>query len=284
MGSAAWNIARSAAERAGVSVRTLTDLRDADRMATVIARVWGSEQVVPRELVRAFQHSGSVLLGAESGRELVAFTLGFAGLEDGLHLHSHMLGVVPERQSGGVGYALKLAQRAVCLANGIEEVRWTYDPLLARNARFNLVKLGALGIRLFRDFYGQMADRLNRGDRSDRFEVSWELESERVHAALAGEPPPAPAAYTGQEGRRLLGLRGTDEAPEPVEMGGSPGDTALVAVPPDHMSLRRRDPGLGSRWRDAAARAFERCFESGMVATGMTADSSYVFERVTHRR
>jgi predicted GNAT superfamily acetyltransferase len=57
-------------------------------------------------------------------------------------------------------------------------VRWTYDPLLARNAHFNLQKLGAFADGFERDFYGEMDDQLNRGDRSDRFTVRWELHPE----------------------------------------------------------------------------------------------------------
>ena len=67
---------------------------------------------------------------------------------------------------------------------GIQEVRWTYDPLLARNARFNLGRLGAVAVGLLPAFYGQMTDRLNRGDRSDRFEVRWLLGSDRVLRAV----------------------------------------------------------------------------------------------------
>ena len=75
------------------------------------------------------------------------------------------LAAVPGWQDRGVGRALKLAQRAHCLDVGIEEVRWTFDPMVARNARFNLVKLGAEATRLLPDFYGEMTDRLNRDDR-----------------------------------------------------------------------------------------------------------------------
>jgi predicted GNAT superfamily acetyltransferase len=102
-----------------------------------------------------------------------------------------MTAVVQSHLSSGVGYALKLSQRAVCLREGIHEVRWTYDPLVARNARFNLVKLGAVVMVLHPSFYGEMDDIVNAGEDSDRFEVSWQLESPRVLAALAGQAQPA---------------------------------------------------------------------------------------------
>src|SRR6478735_8510006 len=124
-----------------------------------------------------------------AGDELVGFVLGFAGFSDGRHLHSHMLATVPEWQSRGVGFALKLAQRGAALDVGLDDVRWTYDPLLARNAWFNLTKLGATATAFLPEFYGEMTDLLNAGDRSDRFEVRWPLRSRRSIAAAAGARP-----------------------------------------------------------------------------------------------
>jgi predicted GNAT superfamily acetyltransferase len=269
--SSAWDLVRRAADRAGVSVSPLDDLADADRVRQVISAVWG-EQVLPRELLKAFQHAGCVLYGAEADGELVGFVLGFAGLSDGLHLHSHMLASVPGRQNGGVGYALKLAQRAHCLDVGIDEVRWTFDPLVARNARFNLAKLGAEAFRFLPDFYGEMTDRLNQGDRSDRFEVRWRLSSDRVDRVLRG------AAVAPPFGRPVLVARGDSAAPEPEASRAEPGPGATVAVPPDLHSLKEQGPELARRWRDAAAEAVERCFDRGLVATWFDRVAGYVFE------
>lgn len=266
-----WRVALDAAGRAGVALRPLEDLEDADRARHLIDSVWG-EQVLPRELIRAFQHAGTTLIGAEERDRFVGFVFGFAGLEPYLHVHSHMLAVLPPWRSRGVGFALKLAQRAACLDHGIEEVRWTYDPLVARNARFNLVKLGADAVRLLPAFYGEMTDRLNRGDRSDRFEVRWHLRSDRVERALRGEATRPPL------GEPLLRIEGGPDHPEPVETAAAAGPGATVAVPDDHLALRREDPELGRRWRDAAARCFQRCFERGLVAAWMSRTHGYVFQ------
>src|SRR5262249_6048049 len=141
--------------------------------------------------------------------ELVGFVLGFAGFADGPHLHSHMLATVPEWQSRGVGFALKLAQRAAALDAGFGEVRWTYDPLPARNAWFNLMKLGSEATAFLPEFYGDMTDLLNVGDRSDRFEVRWSLRSNRSAAAASGVPPPEVGG-----GPALLEAAGDPGAPE----------------------------------------------------------------------
>lgn len=269
-GGSAWDVAHSAGEAAGVSLVALTEFDDAERVSGVVARLWGEGELLP-PLVRAFQHAGTGLYGAEAGDELVGFVLGFIGLNEGLHMHSHMLGVVPERQSRGVGYALKLAQRAACLNAGIEEIRWTYDPLVVRNAWFNLVKLGAVATQFLPGFYGEMSDRINRGDRSDRFEVRWRLTSKRVERALAGgAEPPAP-------GQLVLDAEGGTESPKPRPTGALPGPGAVVMVPRDSFGLRARHSELGRAWREASAAAFAACFDAGLVASWIDRTGAYVF-------
>jgi predicted GNAT superfamily acetyltransferase len=244
----AWHLARSAADSAGVSIAPLTEPAHLERASTVLEQVWGPEQAIPEELLRAFQHAGVVLYGAESERRSVGFVFGFLGFEGGLHLHSHMLAVLPDKQDRGVGYTLKLAQRAACLDQGVDEVRWTFDPLVAKNARFNLVKLGAVAYRYLPGFYGQMSDRLNRDDRSDRFEVRWRLTSPRVERALR---------------------RGLD-APTAFR--------ARIDIPRDYHQLKERDAAAAREWRHSSGRKFQECFDAGLVATWLTEEPSYVFE------
>src|SRR5262249_7464429 len=148
---------------------------------------------------------------------------------DGLHLHSHMLAVLEPWQARGVGFALKLAQRAAALDAGVSDMRWTFDPMLLRNARFNLVKLGTVGTRLLRDFYGDREDELNRGERSDRFEVSWPLLAERVRSAVAGRRDTDEGAHAVV----LLSTAGDPDAPTPVRGTDGPANRSLVAVPRD---------------------------------------------------
>lgn len=268
---AAWDAAVKAAEDAGVSLIRIRGMAGAERVASIVQALWGPGQLPP-SLIRAFDYAGTVILGAEAGGDLVGAVLGFPGLDEGLHMHSHMLGVLPECQSRGVGYALKLGQRAACLDRGIGEVRWTYDPLVAKNAWFNLVKLGVVATKLHRGFYGEMDDEINRGDRSDRFEVRWRLESERVNRALRGEAAEPPA------GSIVLDAGGGPDTPRPTETGASPEPGAVIRVPIDYQEMRRQDAALAAAWRDASATAFEACFQAGLVASWITRDGRYVFE------
>ena len=239
--SEAWELARAAAGGAGVQLRPLLTVGDADLINDVIEATWGGQRI-DREVVRALAASGNVSWGAFDGERLIGFVLGWAGVDDeGLHVHSHMLAALPERRHRGVGYALKLAQRAQALDQGISLVRWTFDPLVARNAWLNIGKLGAVVDRFERDYYGAMTDDLNAGERSDRFMVRWELERS-----------PGPRA--------------------------APGAATEIPIPPDLYELRERDPDGARRWRDEVAAAAEAAMGRGEVGLAFDRDrSAYLF-------
>jgi predicted GNAT superfamily acetyltransferase len=266
----AWDQAHAAAAKAGVRLGPLTSVEDADRILDVMIATWGNFQLLPREMIVALADSGNVPYGAWDGSELIGYVLGWAGVtaEDGVHMHSHMLATLPDRRHGGVGFALKLAQRAACLDRGITLVRWTFDPLLARNAHVNLVKLGASADRFLPNFYGEMEDTQNRGERSDRLRIRW---------ALDRAVPGSPAGSAG--GTEVLGRRGDDpDSPAPTEVRSPDGGTALIRIPRDYHDLRERDRALADAWRGATAEAFARCFAAGLIVTGFTEEATYVLE------
>ena len=264
--SDAWDLADAAAVRAGVTLRPLTTLEDVEALLTVERAVWGEQALTPSEMVIALAESGNVPFGAVAGQELIGFVLGWAGVNqlDGLHVHSHQLGALADRRHRGVGYALKLAQRAQALDAGIGLIRWTFDPLVSRNAWFNIVKLGAVADRFLPNYYGQMTDELNRGDRSDRLLVRWDLDRE----------PRGPAVARGEE---VLGRQGdAAESPRPGRAASPSGDRALIRIPREYHALRTRDPTLAWAWREATGAALQRCFDAGLVVDGFTEDSTYV--------
>jgi predicted GNAT superfamily acetyltransferase len=251
--SEAWALADRAAESAGVELRPLRSLEDCDGIIRVMIAAWGDHQTIPREMIRALGESGNVPYGAFADAELIGYVLGWAGVDpdEGLHVHSHMLATLPDRRHRGVGYALKLAQRAQGLEQRIAFARWTFDPLVARNAYFNLHKLGALADRFERNFYGEMTDELNRGERSDRFVIRWDLDR---------DPGPRPIENDASE-----------VLDEEWRFGGLPPDAergVFVRVPADLLDLRDRDPELAGRCRDAVADAIEACLAAGLVAVG----------------
>jgi predicted GNAT superfamily acetyltransferase len=236
-----------------VELRPLTALAQFDDALGVMVATWGAFQLPPREMMTALAHSGNVPLGAYDGDRLVGCVLGWTGVDPGgLHVHSHMLAALPDRRHRGVGYALKLGQRAQALEQDIHVARWTFDPLVARNAWFNLGKLGAVADGFRRAFYGEMTDEINAGDRSDRLMVRWDL-----------DPDPAPRPWPGDLDT-VLAAEGDPDGPVPVA-GRTSLDGGIVEVPRDHAELRRRDPALAARWREAAADTLEACFRAGSI-------------------
>ncbi|MDQ1617987.1 MAG: hypothetical protein QOE19_556 [Actinomycetota bacterium] len=231
--AAAWEHARRAAADCGIEVREITGT-DVEVAQEVVREAWGAQQVPQSNLLQALSHAGNAVLAAVQGSRPAGASFGFLGWSGGLHLHSHMTAVARGQQSRGVGYALKSWQRALCLEHGIREMRWTYDPLIARNAHFNLVKLGARVQAFFPDFYGAMDDTVNSGDHSDRFEVSWQLDSDGTMAALQRRDPRA------------------------VPAGPS------VAIPSDFDALRRESPAAARALRLATRQEFTRHFSAGL--------------------
>jgi predicted GNAT superfamily acetyltransferase len=223
--------------------------------------------------LRAYLLAGEPLFGAFlRGRAhdpdaLVGTSIGFVGTHPGgVHVHSHITGIDPAHQHRGIGYAMKLAQRDWALARAITEVRWTFDPLVARNAFFNLTKLGARGTTYHVNVYGEMPDATNAGDESDRVEAVWDL-TEPV-----GRPEPDLDGLTDAGGAVILSLDGEVWAETRLV------PVLLACVPRDIVAARKADPASGVRWRQAARAALGRALEVGYVATGATRDGWWVLE------
>src|ERR1700681_4051668 len=162
-------------------------MRELERL---FAAVWErpDEPPIGSDVMRALAHSGNYIAGAREGSRLVGGLVGWLGGSppDDLHMHSHILGVVADGQVRGLGFQLKQHQRRWCLERGVKVVAWTTDPLVRRNAYFNLHKLGAQAREYLVDFYGVMADGINAGEESDRLLISWQLDSAQAESAAAG--------------------------------------------------------------------------------------------------
>ena len=281
----AANLALSAATRAGVTVAEVHEIDELIELNRVIDAVWHREgDAVAMEMLRALAHSGNCILAARSGTEMVGATVSFRGVHQGRPtLHSHITGIVPSSQLRGVGLALKLRQRAWALANGIESVTWTFDPLVARNAHFNLTKLGAEAGEYLVNFYGTLHDDANGDDATDRLLAVWRLASPRVARALSGLTPAPPVEVLLREGapvvldidaggRPLLaGLAAWAEtAPEP------PG-RALARIPDDILAVRSRDRRQADQWRGALRDVMTTLLTQGLRPVGAIAPGWYVF-------
>ena len=131
---------RAAAARSRVVVRTLTELTELHQAAALLGDIWGVPDKPPlnAELLRALAKADSYVAAAFDGATMVGVCVGFHSAPAARTMHSHIAGVTPAMAGRHVGFALKLHQRAWCLDRGITRMEWTYDPLVARNAYFNL--------------------------------------------------------------------------------------------------------------------------------------------------
>ncbi|GAA0318644.1 GNAT family N-acetyltransferase [Actinoallomurus spadix] len=269
--------AEAAAGAAGVSVRELTDIAELTGVVGLFATIWGrsANPPVTIELLRAFTKAGNYVAGAFDGDRLIGACVGFFAPAGGA-LHSHIAGVSPAAAGRSVGFALKLHQRAWAMLRGVSEIAWTFDPLVARNAYFNLVKLAARPVEYLPNFYGPMVDAINSDGESDRLLVRWPLRDTAVALAGLGGGTGEVADDEMRAGAVLaLGIA-EDGSPVPGSLDGA---TSLVAVPPDITALRTTEPELARRWRLAVREALTGLAGRGGRIDGFDRTGWYIVRR-----
>jgi predicted GNAT superfamily acetyltransferase len=268
----------AAAAAAEVVIHELGRLDELQAARRLFEEVWrpaeGSPPPVTVELLRALAHAGNYVVGAFAGTRMVGASAGFFTAPPEPALHSHITGVAPGGQHRGIGFALKVHQRAWAMARGLDLVVWTFDPLVARNAWFNLAKLGAVPTAYLEDFYGPMTDAINAGMASDRLLLAWRLDDPAVAAACAGQPRrpapvPAKAALSAGPDR------------EPV-VGDGDAAAVTVAVPPD---LEALGPEQRRAWREAVRAILGGMLADGAAVTGfLRHPDRYLVERAPAAR
>lgn len=274
---AAYAAAHAAAERADVAVRELASAEDATAASQLFAAIWSQDAIagMAPEMIRALIQSGNCTLGAFDGDELVGSAVGFLGRHDGVDLHSHVLGVDLTQRHRSIGYALKLAQRAWALQRGIDMIRWTTDPLVRRNAYFNLMKLAARITSYDVNFYGAQVDAINYGDESDRILLAWDLCAPATQRACTQAPERLDAAEL--RGAGAATVLDADDLGEPrIGDPAEDGQPVLVFVPEDVVAMRQSDPERARRWRRALRTALVRELGAGRNVAGITHDGYYL--------
>lgn len=216
-----------------IVVRPVETVAEYRACQEVQRRAWGitdESYVVPVATMISVQHAGGLVLGAFAGARLVGFSFGYLGRVKGRWaLYSQLTGVDPSVQDRGVGGRLKTAQRQWARAQGLALVAWTFDPMQAGNANFNLHRLGAYGDTYLVNFYGERTDALSAGLDSDRLLVEWP----------ANEPPP----------------RWRDDEP-----------AVTVEVPADLAAVKAQSVERARDCQRAVREALQRAFAAGYVA------------------
>lgn len=277
-------VAARAAKAAGVVVRELVSLTELEGMVAVFDEIWDPDSgnsSMRLDLLRAMTKAGNYASGAYdlATGALLGACVGFFGPPSRAELHSHIAGVVPAGLGRSVGFALKLHQRAWSLRRDVRVVAWTYDPLIRRNAYFNLVKLGARPAEYLRDFYGVMDDVINGGTETDRMLVHWDLRSVAAAEASAGRP--SPASFAGERARGAIVALSADGAGRPVPgpavaAASASGSRLLVGIPADIEAMRLSDPALAAAWRTALRDALAPLIDGGARVTGFDRNGWYV--------
>lgn len=260
---------------AGVRLVSVTDVRELRTVSALFAEVWGrTPEGVPMhsETLRSLVHAGGLVNAAHDERTGDLAGAAVLGRDVPGACYGYLAAVRPGRGDRGIGRALKQHQRAWALDRGMTVMTWTYDPLVARNGRFNLVRLGAVAGTYEPGFYGQMDDGLNGTDVGDRLVVRWELDSDRAVSAAAGAttlPAAAPDPATAGAGAR------TEEGPDGLTALVATATERWIRVPADVVELRRTDTSRAAAWRALTRTWFQDAFAAGLVADSVSRTGWY---------
>jgi predicted GNAT superfamily acetyltransferase len=223
-----------------VEIKNLNSLDEQSFARYVFDQTWSKDfgTEITSNLLQAMVHNGAYLSGAFVNGKIVAASFGFAAIYPELHLHSHMTAVLPGNQDNEIGYKLKMHQKNWAKENGFSSVTWTFDPLVARNANFNINKLKAEVVDYYPNFYGSMEDELNAGDDSDRLFVKLDTNDKF-------------ADQTNKD------------------------DVQLIAIPKDIVAIRKNNLNEAREVRQNVRKRFQDLLSTGYKVIGFTNNSEY---------
>jgi len=233
-----------------ILIRELATISDQNIGLDLFDSIWpipGGGREIPQNLMQAFVHNGAYFVGAFQGDKILGATFGFIGITGGTHLHSHMSAVLPQSRDLGVGALMKRHQFTWAHERNIPFITWTFDPLVRKNAGFNILKLGVEVTAYYPDFYGSMTDLVNAGDASDRLMVKWHVS--------ADSPPSSHAISKLPEG--AIG----------------------IAIPEDIVSLRAISSELAMVVRLRVRSEFLEAFKNGYNVVGFSNTDGYILTK-----
>lgn len=263
--------ALSAARAADVEIRRASNPSEVTAISELLAKIWGTAVAAspgPRNILLAIADTGGYVAGAWRDGNVIGASFGVTYLDaDVAGLRSQVTGAAIT--GVGVGTALKRHQMMWAASVGLDRITWTFDPLVRRNAHFNLNTLGARVVRFVPDFYGALDDGFSGSDETDRCVVRWDV-TDRPTPLREHSPrgPDADIVLVDRNGRRG----------DPIDHSLMASNTGLlIATPDDITKLRRSDPVGVARWRSSLRTAFVEALELGLVAYELTPGGAYRF-------
>lgn len=245
-----------------IAIRAIESPRELDACLDLQEMTWGQDfsELVPPGVLKIVQKVGGIAAGAfDEADQLVGFVFGISGVRNKKPAHwSHMLAVVPGHMNTGLGRKLKEYQRRRLLELEIGRMYWTFDPLVARNAHFNINRLGVTIEQYVKDMYGE-------GDRgkldsiigTDRFIADWDL--------LAGKPR---RPITAPDSVKTVNSVLTDGLPSPTPLRQTEDNTIFVEIPQDIEEIKLDSPDRARDWRKSTREALGTYIASGYRVTG----------------
>ncbi|GAA0636910.1 hypothetical protein GCM10010174_68280 [Kutzneria viridogrisea] len=264
--ASATETATRAATRAGVRFHLAEDLPTLEPVSRFLAGVWQTPESQPPfapDVLRAFVHAGGAVHYASDGDGVAAAAVLLFCSPSSRAVYSMI--AAARTSDHGVGFALKQAQRVWALERGATAMVWTFDPLVSRNAYFNLAKLGATATEYSVDLFGRIDDGVNGHDETDRLTAVWPL----------CDPHPVRLAGPDLESAEL------DPQPAPDGAPFSARDESghWCRVPLDILTTRRQDQPLTAKWRAAVRDVLLPAFDAGFTATGFSRSGWYHLTR-----
>ena len=253
-----------------ITIRPAESIADYRACQQAQRRAWGLDDesyVVPIATMVGAQYHGGLVLGAFlADGEAVGLSFAFLGRSsDRPCLYSQLTGVVPGYQGQGIGSRIKEFQRDYARSLGLAFVAWSFDPLRAGNAQFNLNRLGASSNRYIEDMYGPRTDSLNSGVPTDRLIAEWSTDAGTVREGGIGWKD-SPRLVEGLDEPRLMRFDAMDMS-----------QIVLIEIPREIGRLRAEDPARAERWRLAVGSAMSEAFASSYRAIDLIYDGERPF-------
>jgi predicted GNAT superfamily acetyltransferase len=171
------------------------DADEAEKIPALQAEIWNAPAgaLYPSDFHRPDFRPGSTLIARRDG-DIAGMLFGFYRFGQSekrvwwgdhradLRIESQILGIHPRFRRDGLGFLLKAEQRKAALADGIDIIHWTVDPLQLPNALLNMTKLGAIAFDFYPNYY-PFRNALNQVAAS-RFRLTWLLRAPRVERRL----------------------------------------------------------------------------------------------------
>ena len=252
------------------TIRPFASIDEFKECVRLQEETWGKDfsERVAVAILKVSQRLGGIAAGAyDAEGGLAGFVFGMTGVQEGQIVHwSDMLAVRRDLQDAGLGALLKAYQREELIARGVMRMYWTFDPLEAKNAHFNLNKLGAVAGEYVRDMYGGTDSPLHRGIGTDRFVPTWAMDSPRVTERLVeGRAGPDPGADQGAKRTFAVQREGGLDLPGEPDLAIE-ADRLLVPIPQSIQSVREASLEAALRWRTATRSVLSTYLERGFEA------------------